>query len=68
MAMIPAMRHHDGPIEGLCAGIRATEWVYLHAPPVAEVSEVESVMGLWWFRAGGYPVGQVFATFGKGTW
>ncbi len=36
------------------------ERVALDAPPVAVVSEVESIMGGWWFRAGGYLVGQMF--------
>ena len=40
-------------------GIRLTS-VALEAPPVAVVSDVESIMHGWWFRAGGYPAGRVF--------
>lgn len=42
-------------------GIRLTP-VVLDKPPVAVVSDVESIMGLWWLRSGGYPVGLVFGT------
>ncbi len=42
-------------------GIRLTP-VVLDRPPVAVVSGVESIMGLWWLRSGGYPVGRVFGT------
>jgi len=37
--------------------------VCLDAPPVAVVSEVEAIMARWWLRAGGYPVGRVFASW-----
>lgn len=37
--------------------------VVLASPPVAVVSDVESIMGLWWYRSGGYPVGRVFGTW-----
>lgn len=37
--------------------------VMLEHPPVAVVSPVESIMGGWWYRAGGYPVGRIFGTF-----
>lgn len=37
--------------------------VMLDRPPVAVVSDVESIMGLWWLRSGGYPVGRIFGTF-----
>jgi hypothetical protein len=37
--------------------------VLLPAPPVATVSAVESIMGGWWLRSGGYPVGRVFSSF-----
>lgn len=43
-------------------GIRLTP-VVLDRPPVAVVSDVESIMGGWWYRAGGYPVGRIFGTF-----
>jgi hypothetical protein len=39
------------------------ERVVLDEPPVAVVSDVESVMGLWWLRSGGYPVGRLFCTW-----
>lgn len=42
-------------------GIRHTP-VVLDRPPVAVVSDVESIMGLWWLRSGGYPVGRIFGT------
>lgn len=42
-------------------GIRLTP-VVLDRPPVAVVSGVESIMGLWWLRSGGYPVGRIFGT------
>lgn len=38
------------------------EVVTLDRPPVAVVSDIESIMGGWWYRAGGYPVGRVFGT------
>lgn len=37
--------------------------VCIDAPPVAVVSDVEEIMGRWWLRAGGYPVGRIFATW-----
>jgi len=43
-------------------GIRLTP-VVLDRPPVAMVSGLESIMGGWWLRAGGYPVGRIFGTF-----
>lgn len=36
--------------------------VCIDAPPVAVVSDVEEIMARWWLRAGGYPVGRIFAT------
>lgn len=42
-------------------GIRLTQ-VVLDRPPVAVVSDVESIMNGWWYRAGGYPVGRIFGT------
>jgi len=43
-------------------GLKQTR-VMLDRPPVAVVSDVEAIMGLWWLRSGGYPVGRVFGTF-----
>jgi hypothetical protein len=40
--------------------------VFLDAPPVAVVSEVEEIMARWWLREGGYPVGRIFATWRVG--
>lgn len=40
--------------------------VCLDAPPVAVVSEIEEIMARWWLRAGGYPVGRIFATWRAG--
>ncbi|MBK8161498.1 MAG: hypothetical protein IPK59_23045 [Rhodospirillaceae bacterium] len=42
-------------------GIRLT-LVVLDRPPVAVVSDVESIMNGWWYRAGGYPIGRIFGT------
>lgn len=42
-------------------GLKQTR-VMLDRPPVAVVSDVESIMGLWWLRSGGYPVGRIFGT------
>lgn len=42
-------------------GISVTR-VALDRPPVAVVSEVESIILGWWYRAGGYPVGRTFGT------
>lgn len=36
--------------------------VQLDEPPVAIVAEMDSLMGLWWFHAGGYPVGRLSGT------
>lgn len=43
-------------------GLKHTR-VMLDAPPVAVVSDVESIMAHWWFRTGGYPIGRLFGTF-----
>lgn len=40
--------------------------VCLDAPPVAVVSPVQAIMASWWQRAGGYPVGRIFATWRAG--
>ncbi|MBK8161528.1 MAG: hypothetical protein IPK59_23225 [Rhodospirillaceae bacterium] len=42
-------------------GIRLTA-VVLDKPPVAVVSDIESIMGGWWYRSGSYPVGRIFGT------
>ena len=47
--------------EATANGIKV-ERVVLHEPPVAVVSELESVILGWWYRAGGYPVGRTFGT------
>jgi len=36
--------------------------VELAEPPVAVVPEIDSVMAGWWFRDGGYPVGEMYGT------
>lgn len=48
--------------EGCQKGVQVTR-VVLDRPPVAEVPELDSVMGGWWYRAGGYATGEVFATW-----
>ena len=48
--------------EGCQRGVQITRLV-LERSPVAIVPELDSVMGLWWYRAGGYPPGEVFATW-----
>lgn len=53
---IVAVRHHATP-----DGLRVTK-VVLDWPPVAVVSDVESIMGGWWSKSGGYPVGREFGT------
>lgn len=53
---ILATRH-----EAVWGEMRITR-VALAEPPVAVVSELESVVAGWWYRAGGYPVGRRFGT------
>lgn len=48
---IVATRHEAAP-----DGIRITREL-LERPPVAVVPELDSVIGGWWYRAGGYSVG-----------
>lgn len=38
------------------------EQVVLDGPPVANVSAVDAIMGGWWLRSGGYPVGGDFGS------
>ena len=45
--------HRDGVV---------IERVVLDHPPVAIVPEIDSVIGCWWYRAGGYPIGRDFGT------
>lgn len=63
VSQVVATRHEH--VMETCAsptgGVRVTR-VLLPAPPVATVSAVESIMGGWWLRSGGYPVGRVFGT------
>jgi len=49
---IVATRHEETQ-----TGVRITK-IVLDAPPVAHVPEVDSIVGGWWYRAGGYPVGR----------
>ena len=56
MIRIHAVQH-----EATLEGIRLTR-VILDKPPVAAVSQVEAIMGRWWHRSGGYPVGRIFGT------
>ncbi len=49
---IIATRHEE-----TSAGVRVSR-VLLDEPPVAYLPAVDSVLGGWWFRAGGYPVGR----------
>ncbi len=56
-ALIPAIRHEERH-----NGVHLTR-IVLDKPPIAVVPELDSVMGGWWYRAGGYPPGEVFATW-----
>ncbi|MFA7278622.1 MAG: hypothetical protein WC100_00840 [Sterolibacterium sp.] len=48
--------------EETAVGIRVTR-VALDKPPVAVVPALDSVLGLWWFHADDWPVGQSTGTF-----
>lgn len=49
---IVATRHEDG------RGVR----VLLGETPVAIVPLIDSIFGVWWYRAGGYPAGRFIGT------
>jgi len=51
--------HHETQIS---TGELKRSLVVIAGPPVAVLDGVQSIIGSWWSRAGGYPVGRRFGT------